>query len=80
VRTLRASEIASFIYCRRAWWYQRQGIQSENQAGLAAGTKLHARHGRSIFLSGCLRWLAYAMLLLALILLTIHFTSGLFPT
>ncbi|MFO7622839.1 MAG: hypothetical protein R6V73_00685 [Anaerolineales bacterium] len=80
MRTLRASEIASFVYCRRAWWYQRQGIQSENQASLAAGTHLHTRHGRSILVSGCLRWLAYALLLVALILLTIHLTSGFFPS
>jgi CRISPR/Cas system-associated exonuclease Cas4 (RecB family) len=77
VRTIRASEIATYLYCQRAWWYQRQGIESENQASLAGGTQLHARHGRSLMIGSCLRWLSYSLLMLALILATIHFT-GLF--
>jgi hypothetical protein len=75
VRTIRASEIATYLYCQRAWWFQRQGIESENQASIVGGTNLHARHGRSLIIGGCLRWLAYALLLLALILATIHFAG-----
>lgn len=75
MRTIRASEIATYLYCQRAWWFERQGIESENQASLAAGAHLHARHGRSQMIGGCLRWFAYALLLLALILATIHFTG-----
>jgi CRISPR/Cas system-associated exonuclease Cas4 (RecB family) len=78
VRTIRASEIASYLYCQRAWWYQRQGIESENQASLAGGTQLHARHGRSMMISSCLRWIAYAILLLALSLATIHIAGLVF--
>jgi hypothetical protein len=63
------------MYCQRAWWYQRQGLESENQAGLAGGTHLHVQHGRALMISGCLRWLAYAILLLALILATIYFSG-----
>jgi hypothetical protein len=68
------------MYCQRAWWYQRQGIESENQAGLAGGTYLHVQHGRALLISGCLRWLAYAILLLALILATIYFSGQLLAT
>lgn len=75
MRTIRVSEIGSFLYCSRAWWYQQQGIQSQNQADLAYGNLIHRRHGRSIMLSGCLRLLAYLLILSALVLLTAHFVS-----
>ncbi len=75
MRTIRASEIGSYLYCRRAWWYHQQGIEAENQAELVTGTRLHQRHGRAVMASGCLRAVAYGMLLLALVLLTIYLTS-----
>ncbi len=66
MRTVRASEIGTYLYCRRAWSYQRQGIPSANQAELAAGQELHARHGRAVFVAGCLRTLAWIILLAGL--------------
>jgi CRISPR/Cas system-associated exonuclease Cas4 (RecB family) len=75
MRTIRVSEIGSYLYCSRAWWYQRQGIQSENQVELASGSKIHRLHGRSVMVSGCLRLLAYLLILSALILLTVHFVT-----
>ena len=71
MRTIRASEIGAFLYCQRAWWYQRQGVQSGNQIELAEGTELHERHGRVVMTIGCLRVLAYALLLVSLVLFTI---------
>ncbi len=70
-KTIRASEIGAFLYCRRAWWYHRQGIPSENQAELATGSELHRRHGQAVFVANFYRVLA------ALTLLTI-FLAGKF--
>ncbi len=75
MRTLRASEISAYLYCQRAWWYQKQGKPSENQAELTTGTDLHYRHGRTVLVTGCLRLLAYVLLLLALALLTFYITG-----
>jgi hypothetical protein len=75
MRTLRASEIGAYLYCQRAWWYQKQGKPSENQAELTSGTELHYRHGRTVLATGCLRTLAYGLLLLALALLVIYITQ-----
>ena len=37
-----ASELAEWAYCRRAWWYARQGLPREARPQLAAGTAGHA--------------------------------------
>jgi hypothetical protein len=75
MRTVRASEIGVYLYCRRAWWYQRQGKPSQNQADLLAGRRLHEQHSRKVVTSGCLRLTAYALLLLALALAAAYLTS-----
>jgi hypothetical protein len=75
MRTIRASEIGTYIFCQRAWKYASSGETSENQAELAAGSELHYRHGRAVMGVGCLRTIAYALLLLALALLAVYFTG-----
>jgi CRISPR/Cas system-associated exonuclease Cas4 (RecB family) len=72
---IRASEIGNYLYCRRAWWYRKQGFQSENQAELASGTELHRRHGRQVIASGLTRGLAIVLLLAALILLVAYWAA-----
>ncbi len=72
MRTIRASEIGSYLYCRRAWWYQRQGIESQNLAEMATGSEIHRRHGRAVFVNGCLRAAAYVLLLAALVMITVY--------
>jgi CRISPR/Cas system-associated exonuclease Cas4 (RecB family) len=74
---IRASEIGSYLYCRRAWWYRKQGVESENQAEMATGTELHRRHGRSVIAAGLLRILGVILLLAAMVLLVVVLTSSL---
>jgi CRISPR/Cas system-associated exonuclease Cas4 (RecB family) len=75
MRPIRASEIGSYLYCRRAWWYKLNGFESENQAEMAAGTELHRKHGRKVMASGLLRTLALIIFLLAVTLLVAYCTS-----
>jgi hypothetical protein len=72
---IRASEIGSYLYCARAWWYQRQGIESTNQVEMTAGTKLHHQHGRKVVASGLKRTLAVVLLLTALMMLVSYCTG-----
>ena len=67
MRTLRASELATYLYCHRAWWFQDQGFESQNQMELAGGSAYHEQHGRQIFVAGLLRFVGYAFLLIALV-------------
>jgi hypothetical protein len=75
MRTIRASEIGAYLYCHRAWWYLKTGVPAENQAEMAAGSELHIKHRRKTLELGCLRALAYILLLVALIILSIYFTN-----
>jgi hypothetical protein len=74
-RTVRASEIGSFIYCQRAWWYQRQGFEPINRSELAAGSEFHTAHAgraRSVIL---MRIIAWVLMLAAVVFLIINFGS-----
>ncbi len=67
MKIIRASEIGTYQFCNRAWWYQLQGYEPENKAELAAGTEIHEKHSRAVLSASCLQTMAYAFLLLAII-------------
>jgi hypothetical protein len=77
MRTIRASEIASYKFCQRAWWYQMNGHPPDNQPDLDDGMEMHERHGRRVYLAGFLRVVAYALVLLALVTLAVELTMQL---
>lgn len=77
MQTIRSSDIGNYLYCRRAWWYRKQGFESANQAELASGTELHRKHGRKVLAAGLLRTLALLLLLAALVLLVAYCTAQL---
>jgi len=77
MRTIRASEIGAFLYCRRSWWYQLQGFVSENKTELAGGTNYHRQHGRQVVRAAVLRLAGWGLLLLAVILAAIALTAQL---
>jgi CRISPR/Cas system-associated exonuclease Cas4 (RecB family) len=72
---IRSSDIGNYLYCRRAWWYRKQGLESENQAELAAGTQLHQKHGRQVLAANLNRTVALILLLIALVLLAAYCTA-----
>lgn len=74
---IRSSDIGNYLYCRRAWWYRKQGLESENQAELVAGTELHRKHGRQVLASSLNRTLGFILLLVALVLLAAYCTAQL---
>jgi hypothetical protein len=75
VKTVRASEVGSYLFCARAWWYGQQGVEPTNQAELLAGTELHRQHGRAVISSSLTRLLAIILLLVALALLVAYCTA-----
>ena len=71
---IRSSDIGTYLYCRRAWWYKKQGMVSENQAELASGTEIHRQHGRKVLASNLTRTLGLVLLFIAMILLVAYCT------
>ncbi len=74
MRTVRASEIGSFLYCRRAWWYQKRGLPSKNRIQMEAGEEFHLAHGAGVARASFFAWLGWFILLAAMVLLAIGLT------
>ena len=72
---IRSSDIGSYLYCRRAWWYRKQGLESENKAELAAGTELHQKHGRQVVASTLNRTVGFILLIIAIIMIAAYCTA-----
>jgi hypothetical protein len=67
MRIIRASEIGTYQFCNRAWWYQLQGYEPDNQIALERGRELHTKHFYKVTTAGCLQIIAYSLVLLAII-------------
>ena len=72
---IRSSDIGNYLYCRRAWWYRKQGFESENKLELATGTELHQRHGRQVMASTLNRTLGFILLMIAIVIVVAYCTS-----
>jgi CRISPR/Cas system-associated exonuclease Cas4 (RecB family) len=75
MRPIRSSDIGSYLYCRRSWWYRKNGTPSENQSELAAGTELHKKHGRQVLASLITRTVGLILLIAAVLLLVAYCTA-----
>jgi CRISPR/Cas system-associated exonuclease Cas4 (RecB family) len=77
-RVIRASEIGEYAYCAHAWWLGNvEGLASGHQREMAAGEAIHLRHGQGVRASLGLARLAYAVLLLALVIGVVWLVSWL---
>lgn len=74
MRIIRSSDIGNYLYCRRAWRYKRDGVVSQNQAELSAGTELHKKHGRQVLASLLTRTVGLILFLAAILLLVAYCT------
>ncbi len=76
-QTVRASELAEFVFCRLAWWHRLQGIASQNDEAQSRGHAWHeaqarrtvnagrlAAAGKTLTVAGLLFLVAYSIVLL----------------
>jgi hypothetical protein len=77
MKTINASDLGTFLYCRRAWWYRKQGMESANQGAMDAGTAYHSDHGRQVFAARFLRFLGWLLLLAGVVALVLFLTMKL---
>jgi len=64
----KASEVNTFLFCRRAWWFEQQGAPSDREPKRARGTAYHQRHGERVGATPRTRALARLALALAVAL------------
>jgi len=65
---VRASELGSYSYCRRAWWLRYvAGLEppAAARARLEGGHLRHAEHGRGLWMAGILWKLGVACMIVA---------------
>ena len=67
MRVIRASEIGTYTFCNRAWWYQLQGYEPDNQLELERGKDAHTKHFYTVTSASCLQILAYSLVLVAIL-------------
>ena len=72
MRAIKASELGSYAFCKRAWYYQNQGESNANQAALREGTRLHGKQARQVAASLILFVLGLLILLAALVLFLLN--------
>ena len=75
---IRASEIAQYAYCARAWWLGRvKGYRSTNLAAMQQGEQHHRTHGQAVKRVDLIRRVAFGLFALALVLLVIWLIASL---
>lgn len=63
-----ASELAAYVYCRRAWWLRHvRRFEPENRRALTGGEAAHSRHGLTVSLAGWLSTLGRIVLFLGIL-------------
>lgn len=72
MRTVRASEIGSYIYCQRAWWYSVNGVDPQNQEILDHGLKHHQAHWRTTIYLKLMRGTAFILLILGIVFIILQ--------
>ena len=77
-RLINASEVDAFLYCRRAWAFQRGGAPSTREPERRAGTAYHARHGERVAAGERTAALSRALLAVAVVLLLLGLAAA-FP-
>ena len=65
----KANEISTFLFCQRAWMYERQGAPSEREQERVTGTLYHQQHGERVDAAQRTGRAARFFLLIAIVLL-----------
>ncbi len=74
---VRASEIAEYMYCNRAWYLRRiHGVKSANVQRLEDGRFHHKKHGRSLQNAIWLQRFAYLLLFITIAAITFQLVAG----
>ena len=64
----RASELAEYVYCRRAWWLRRvQEISLPDSPELQYGISVHADHNNRVDYAIGLQYCGYLLIVIGIV-------------
>lgn len=63
-----ASEVGTYLFCKRAWRFEQEGAPSSRAPERTAGTAYHARHGERVASTERVGGIARGLLMLAIVL------------
>lgn len=72
MKKINASEINSFMFCERAWWYMIHGEKTENNEPLTSGWVFHQSYYKNLKLVTRLKKLATGLIITALIIISVQ--------
>jgi hypothetical protein len=72
MKVIKASELGTYLFCHRAWWYAQKGFTPLNLDELEGGKVLHERHGKRVQSITWLRITSYVFLFISIILFIIY--------
>ena len=72
MKKINASEINSFMFCERAWWYMINGEKIENNELLTSGWVFHQNHHNNLKLATRLKKLAIGLIITGVIIISIQ--------
>ncbi len=67
MKVIRASEIGTYKFCNRAWWYQLQGYEPDSLLELKRGKDFQTKHFYTVTSASCLQIMAYSAVLVAIL-------------
>jgi hypothetical protein len=76
-RYINASEVGTYLFCRRAWAFQREGAPSTREPERQAGTTYHVQHGERVAAAERTGGLSRALLVIALMMLVLGLLAAL---
>lgn len=77
-RVIRASELAEYAYCRRAWWFSHvAGIEPLNEEARSRGSTYHQDHQRLVWQAIWVRRVAYVFVFIAVSIFAFLLVRGL---
>lgn len=65
-KIISASELGTYIYCARAWWYRNLDAPNENLSDMNEGTRFHRKMGMRLSAMRVARIILILMLIAAL--------------
>jgi CRISPR/Cas system-associated exonuclease Cas4 (RecB family) len=71
MRPIKVSEINTFVFCQRAWWYRQQNAGSQNQPEMDFGSNFHQQDGKKILSYRLLNFSGWFILTLAILSIVI---------